>query len=84
MNWEKFGIANPGLYSKSSIFHLFHELQKMKSLARATFKNLKISLLIRKNLEVQPKANSQKMPTSNLWMNWENLCPNLSFTAENR
>ena len=56
----------------------------MRSLARATFKNPKISLLIGKNLEVQPNTNTQKIPTLNIWMNWENLCPNLSFTAENR
>ena len=24
-----------------------------------------------------------KNPLSNLWMNWEELCPNLSFTVEN-
>ena len=62
----------------------FHELGKMRSLARATFKNPKISLLIEKNLKVQPKTNSQKIPALNLWMNWENLCHNLSFTVENR
>ena len=48
VNWEKFGKYDLGLYSKSSIFYPFHELEKMRSLARATFKNLKISLLIGK------------------------------------
>ena len=56
----------------------------MRSLARAIMKNPKISLLIGKNLEVQPKTNTQKIPTLNLWMDWEKLCPNLSFTVENR
>ena len=54
------------------------------SLARATFKNPKISLLIGKNLEVQLKTNTQKILALNLRMDWENLCPNLSFPAENR
>ena len=56
----------------------------MKSLARATLKNSKISLLIGKNSEVQPKTNTQKIPPLNLWMDWENLCPNVSFIVENR
>ena len=56
----------------------------MRSLARAIFKNPKISLLIEKTLEVKPKTNTQKISTFSLWMNWENLCPNLSFTVENR
>ena len=25
-----------------------------------------------------------KIPMLNLWMSWENLCPNLSFTVENK
>ena len=25
-----------------------------------------------------------KMQMLNLWMSWENLCPNLSFTVENK
>ena len=58
--------------------------EKMRSPDRATLKNPKIFLQIGKNLEVQPKANTQKIPILNLWMNWEKLCPNLSFTAENK
>ena len=81
---DAYSTAFIGLYSKSLIFHLFHALGKMRSLTGATFKNSKISLLIGKNLEVQPKTNTQKIPTLNLWMNWENLCSNLSFTVENR
>ena len=54
--------------------------EKLGSPARATLKNTKISLLVGKNLEVQPKDNTQKIPILNLWGNCENLCPNLSFT----
>ena len=56
----------------------------MKNPAKATFKNPKISLLIGKNLEVQPKTNTQKIPIWNLWRNWENLYPYLRFTVENK
>ena len=60
-------------------------LEKSRSPARATFKNpTKISLLIGKSLEVQPQTNTQKIPIWNLWRNWENLYPYLSFTAENK
>ena len=41
-------------------------------------------LLIGKNVEVQPKTNTQKIPVLNLWMNWENSCPNLSLAVENK
>ena len=33
-------------------------------------------LSILKNLEVQPKNNTQKIQILNPWMNWENFCPN--------
>ena len=41
-------------------------------------------LLIGKNVEVQPKTNTQKIPILNLWMNWENSCPNLILAVENK
>ena len=59
-------------------------LKKSRSPATATFKNYKISWLIGKNLEVQPNTNTQKIPILNLWMHWENLCPNLSFTVKSK
>ena len=54
------------------------------ALAKVASKNPKISLWTGKNLEVQPETNSQKLPILNLWMNWEKLCTNLSFTIENK
>ena len=42
----------------------------------------KISLWIWKKLEVQPNTKSQKITILNLWMNWEKLLSNLSFTIE--
>ena len=58
--------------------------EKSRSPARTTFKNPKISLLIGKNLEVQSKTNTQKIPVWNLWRNWKNLWSYLSFTVENK
>ena len=57
---------------------------KLQSPEKATFKNPKISLWIWKNLEIQPKINTQKIPILNVWMNWEKSCPNLSFTVQNK
>ena len=34
-----------------------------------------------KKLEVQPEKNTQKNLHLNLWVNWERLCLNLSFTV---
>ena len=70
------------ILKKNQIFHLFHELEEHS--ARATFRNPKISLFIGKNWEVHPHTNTQKIPILNQWMNWKNLCPNLSFTVENK
>ena len=58
--------------------------KKLRSPARARFKNPKIPWLIGKNLEMQLNTNTQKIAILNLWMNWKNLCPNLSFTVENK
>ena len=76
-NWKKLWKCNIGLYLKNSIF----QLGKLEKSSWSNIQNPKISLLIGKDLKVQSKTNTQK--TLNLWMKWENLCPNLSFTAEN-
>ena len=41
-----------------------------------------ISLVIEKNLTA-PDQHS-KIQMLNLWMSWENLCPNLTFFLENK
>ena len=68
-----------GLYSKTQFFFFSWIGKKFRSPARAKFRNPKIPLLIGKNMEVQPKTNSQKIPILKPWMNWEIFCPNLSF-----
>ena len=42
-------------------------------------------LWIGKNLEIYTAPEQHvKIPMLNLWMSWENLCPNLSYTVENK
>ena len=57
--------------------------EKLRNPVRATFKHLKISLLIGTKLKFQPRIDTQKIPILNLWMNWGNVCPNLSFPFQN-
>ena len=45
--------------------------------------NFPFLLWIGKNLEIYLDQNL-KIPMLNLLMSWENLCPNLSFTVENK
>ena len=59
VNWEQFAEIQARLMLKKNP-SFFPELEKLRSPARAIFKNSKISLQIGKNLEVQPKANSRK------------------------
>ena len=49
-----------GLFSNKIFFSIYLINWEKGSPARATFKNPKISLLLFNNLEVQPKANTQK------------------------
>ena len=55
--------------------------EKFRSPARAILKSSKILWEFGKNLKVRPETNVQKILILNLWMNWERLCPNLSFTV---
>ena len=51
------------------------------------FKNRNFPSLLRigKNLEIYTAPDQHfKIQMLNLWMSWENLCPNLSFTVENK
>ena len=42
-------------------------------------------LWIEKNLEIYTAPDQHfKIQMLNLWMSWENLCPNLTFTIENK
>ena len=68
--------------TKISIFKLFSELGKLWKCNLGLFPSF---LWTGKNLEIY-KAPDQhfKIPMLNLWMSWENLCPNLSFTVENK
>ena len=80
--------CNLDLYSKKTkknqLSTFFKTWGKMRSPDRAKFKNPKISLQIRKNLELQPKPNTQKILIQILWLDCEKLRLNLSFTVENK
>ena len=60
-----------GLYSKSSIFNLSHELEKVRSPDRATLKYPKSLCELGKNLEVQPTRIEQHWNTQNHFVNLE-------------
>ena len=73
--------------SRISIHKLFGELEKIWK-CNLGFSKISIShlfLWIGKKLEIY-KAPGQhfKIQMLNLWMSWESLCPNLSFTVENK
>ena len=72
-------IKYEGRWAKIPIFILFSELAKIwKS-------QFLISLWIKKNLEIYTAPDQHfKIQMLNLWMSWENLCPNLTFTVENK
>ena len=61
--------------------YLFMNWKKFRSSAGATSKNPKILCELGKKFEVQPEKNAQKNLHLNLWVNWERLCLNLSFTV---
>ena len=78
MNWK-----NLGSIPKIPIFNLFHELGKIP--ARATFKDINFQSLYEMGKTWRYSLSPEsKAPILNLQMNWGNLCPNLSFTDENK
>ena len=83
VNREKFVSVAKTYIQKIQFSIFFMNWEKMRSPDKATLKKPKISLWVWKNLEVQPKTNTQKIPILNLWTNWEN-CFNLNFTVENK
>ena len=73
-----------GKGTKISISKLFSELGKTWkcSLKNSNFPSF---LWIGKKLEIYTAPDQHfKIQMLNLWMSWKNLCPNLSFTVENK
>ena len=73
-----------GKGTKISIFKLFSELGKIWK-CNPSFSKIPISHLsyeLRKTWKYTDQHF--KIQMLNLWMSWENLCPNLSFTVENK
>ena len=69
VNWEKLGSATKAYIQKIQFSIFFMNREKLSSRAKSAFKNSKISLLIEKNLEMQPKCNTQRILIWNLWIN---------------
>ena len=67
-------------------FKLFSELGKIWKCNLGFQKPNFASLLwIGKNLEIYTVPDQHfKIPMLSLWMSWQNLCPNLSFTVESK
>ena len=63
-------IYSINLYLKNAIFYLFPELEKTEKSKynKKSTRNHIISLLIRKNVEVQPKINTQKAQFRVSWL----------------
>ena len=76
-----------GKGTKISIFKLFRELGKIWKY-NLSFSKIPISHLFYelgktwKYTQLQTNISKSKMP--NLWLSWENLCPNLTFNVENK
>ena len=71
-----------GMGTKISIFKLNG---KMVKIWKCNLGFLKIPLWIEKNLEIYTAPDQHfKIKMLNLLMSWENLCPNLNFTVENK
>ena len=78
--WPRQGDKNLNL----QIFQWIGENLEIQS---RLFKNSNFPsrLWIGKNLEIYAATDQHfKIPMLNLWMSWENVCPNLSFTVENK
>ena len=84
MNWEKSLSATSTYIQNYPIFHLFHELRKMEKSSQNSIKKSLDLFVNWKNLELQPKTNTQSIPTLDLWTNWKNSYSNLNFTVENK
>ena len=72
---------------KTLNFQTFQWIGENLEMQSRLFKNSNFpSLLwVGKNLEIYAAPDQHfKVPMLNLWMSWKNLCPNLSFTIENK
>ena len=76
-----------GKETKISIFKIFNELAKIWK-CNLSFSKIPIPHLFMNweklgNIATAPDQHF-KIQMLNLWMSWENLCPNLSFFLENK
>ena len=72
---------------KNFIFQTFQWIRENLEMQSRLFKNSNFPSFswIGKNLEIYIVPDQHfKIPVLNPWMSWENWCPNLSFTVENK
>ena len=72
---------------KTLNFQTFQWTEENLEMQSRLFKNSNFPsvLWVGKNLEIYTAPDQHfKVPMLNLWMSWKNLCPNLSFTIENK
>ena len=75
-----------GKGTKISIFKLFSQLGKIWK-SNLSFSKIPISHLfceLGKTWKYIAPDQDFKIQMLNLWMSWEKLCPNLTFTVENK
>ena len=76
-----------GQGDKNLSFQTFQWIGQNLEMQSRLFKNHNFPSLLwsGKNLEIYTGPGQHfKIQMLNLWMSWENLCPNLSFTVENK
>ena len=83
LNWKKFGSRTQAYIKKEKQLGIFLNWEKLRSALRETFKNLKISLWIWKNFELQYKVNTQKSQFR-IYGRIGKILGNLSFTVKNK
>ena len=85
-NYRHYLTKYEGKGAKISIFKLFNELGKIWK-CNLSFSKIPISHLF---MNWEKLGNNTapdqhfKIQMLNLWMSWENLCPNLTFFLENK
>ena len=84
VNWEQFGNATQANIKKLNFPYFSSIIKNWEVQIEQHSKSSKLPLWICTKMEVQPKTNTQKIPILNVWINWEKLCPNLSFTVEKK
>ena len=77
-------MYNLGLCQKNNLPSFFSDFEKTEKSRQNNLQKFQNLFVNWENNEVQPKVFHLKIPILNLWMIWEKLRLNLSFTVENK